>query len=187
LPGQPLCVEPVELSAPTETDEINIHSLYSHIVPGIMQQVADLPGNIMDGWVYRHNGRIEAYISISEGRHGIYIVPYLHPDIYRETPGVIVAAIEQANRSNRLPVYVQVRRYQSWLEEPLFKLGLKPIAQQAVMVRHLTAGIRQPVFAQPLLKTLEVLPKQPLPTPLTEPTLHPVDTSHAAPKSNSQE
>lgn len=183
LPDQVINAQPVELQTPTDADEMSIQSLYCHIVPGIMQQVSELPSSPMNGWVYRINGRIEAYVSMSEGRHGIYIVPYVHPDIYREMPGVLAAVIDQANRADRLPVYVRVRRYQSWLEEPLFKLGLTPIAQQAVMVRHLTASIRQPAFVQPFLKTLEalpkpVLPKQPLPTPITEPTLKPIDTSH---------
>ncbi len=154
----------VDLHEASDSDEPGIRALYGSIVPPLMQQICEFPGD-GHGYVYRKNGRVEGYITLHEGRRGIYLVPYLHPDIYRETPAVLSAAIEQSGRAHRVPVYVRLRRYLSWLEEALRRLGMQPVAQQAVLVRHLAARVRQPALTQTLRKTLEVLPKQAIPTP----------------------
>ena len=31
--------------------------------------------------VYRKDGRVEAFIGISEGTEGVYLLPFIHPDI----------------------------------------------------------------------------------------------------------
>ena len=49
----------------------------------------------MEGLVYRKDGRIEAYIAYSEGKHGVYLIPYLHPDVLSEASDIITAAVLQ--------------------------------------------------------------------------------------------
>jgi hypothetical protein len=163
-------VEPVELSEETEADEHGIHLLYSNIVPKLVQQVA-VPPIDGKGWVYRKDDRVEGYILVSRGKSGVYLVPYLHPDVFSEASAIIAGAIAQMNRGDKLPVYVCVRRYQDWLEEPLIDLGFEPWLRQAVMVRHIAAGIRQTAFA-PLHRKLEVIP-----SPVRPPTTRIIDTA----------
>jgi hypothetical protein len=162
LPELP--VDKVDLTEEVEADAHGIHNLYCNIVPRLVQQVASPPSH-SNGLVYRKNERVEGYIAVSEGRAGIYLMPYLHPDVFSEAAAILAAAIEQTRRSHeRVPVYVSVRRYQDWLEDALVDLGFEPWTRQAVMVRHITAGVRQAAFA-PLSAQLEAVP-----TPLKPPT-----------------
>ncbi len=164
-----LRMDEVDLTEETEADAQGIQLLYRNIVPRLVQQVA-APPNHSSGLVYRKNERVEGYIAVTEGRAGIYLMPYLHPDIFSEAAAILAAAIQQASRSPlRVPVYVSVRRYQDWLEDALIDLGFEPWVRQAVMVRHITAGVRQADFA-PLGQALEVVPLKP-PTAHTEPLI----------------
>jgi len=152
-----LTVDAVELSVEQERDTHGIQLLYGNIVPRLVQPVATPPAHSV-GLVYRKQERVEGHVAVSEGRSGIYLTPCLHPDVFSEAPAILVAAIEHARRSSaRLPVYVAVRRYQDWLEDALVDLGFVPWTRQAVMLRHLTAGVRQPAFA-PLARRLETVP-----------------------------
>lgn len=155
LPQLP--VDKVDLAEASDADAQGIYQLYANIVPRLVQQAAAPPSGC-DGLVYRKNDRVEGYIAVSEGRAGIYLMPYLHPDVFSEAAAILAAAIEQARRSHeRVPVYVSVRRYQDWLEDALVDLDFEPWTRQAVMVRHITAGVRQATFA-PLLQRLEAVP-----------------------------
>ncbi|MGQ9909724.1 MAG: hypothetical protein ACUVS2_12905 [Candidatus Flexifilum sp.] len=133
----------------TDADAMDVQLLYANIVPRLVQPIA-VPSSDSTGLVYRRDGHIMGYLALSSGRGGLYVLPFLHPDIPgREAAAVLYAAISRmAGRGAGLPVYVCVRRYQDWLEEPLQALGMERVAEQAVMVRHITAGVRQPAFAR---------------------------------------
>lgn len=155
----PAHIAPAELQPETDADALDIQLLYSNIVPRLVQSIA-VPSSESSGWVYRQSERIQGYIAVSEGKSGVYLLPYLHPDIlFREAAGILAGAIARAgSRADKSPVYVCVRRYQDWLEEALTVLGFESCAQQAVMVRHITAGVRQASFA-PLNHALEGVPR----------------------------
>jgi hypothetical protein len=143
----PAHINPAPLTEDTEEDSLAIQLLYSNIVPRLVQPIA-VPSRDSEGLVYRHDGRIQGYIAVSEGKCGIYLMPFLHPDIlFSEASAIIAGAIVLHPRADRLPVYVCVRRYQDWLEDGLVELGFKPWTQQAVMVRHIAAGVRHASFA----------------------------------------
>ena len=149
--------DPALLTDETDADVMDIQLLYSNIVPRLVQPFA-VPSADSEGLVYRQGGRVLGYIALSEGKYGVYIMPFLHPDIlFSEASAIIAAAIARTAKAEKLPVYVCVRRYQDWLEDGLAVLGFAPVSQQAVMVRHIAAGVRHPVFA-PIAHTLEVIP-----------------------------
>lgn len=131
----------------TNNDQIGIASLLGCTIPRILQTVMG-PTSDMDGMVYRKDGRIEAYIAHSEGKHGVYLIPYLHPDVLDEASDIIYSVIHSIERTRKVPIYVSVRGYQGWLENAMLDLGFMPWLEQAVMVKHLTAGIRQTSFAR---------------------------------------
>jgi hypothetical protein len=136
---------------------MEIQLLYSNIVPRLVQPIA-VPSSDSQGLVYRQRGRVQGYIAVSEGKCGIYLMPFMHPDIlFSEASAIIAGAIAKTVKADKLPVYVCVRRYQDWLEDGLVDLGFQPISQQAVMVRHIAAGVRHTVFA-PVARALEVIP-----------------------------
>ena len=157
-PDQPFPeqIAPATLSEETDADALDIQLLYSNIVPRLVQPIA-VPSSDSEGLVYRHEHRVQGYIAVSEGKYGIYLMPFLHPDIlFSEASALIAGAIARTAKADRLPVYVCVRRYQDWLEDGLTVLGFRPISQQAVMVRHIAAGVRHAVFA-PVARSLEAI------------------------------
>ena len=131
----------------SEADEMGIAALLACTIPGILQTVMG-PSGDMGGLVYRKAGRVEAYIAWSEGKHGVYLMPYLHPEMLEEAPDIVAGCLARIERCRKLPVYVSVRGYQGWLENAMLDLGFTPWLEQAVMVKHLTAGVRQTSFAQ---------------------------------------
>jgi hypothetical protein len=144
------------LTEETDADAMDIQLLYCNIVPRLVQQIA-VPSSESTGWVYRQDNRIQGYVAVSEGKYGVYLLPYLHPDVlFNEASAILAGAINCATRVDKVPVYICVRRYQDWLEEALIELGFESCTQQAVMVRHITAGIRQASFA-PLSYKLEAI------------------------------
>lgn len=146
---------PVELMEETEADALSVQSLLTNTVPSLVQQYAS-PHAEMMGLVYRRDDHVEAYVAFSEGKHGIFIIPYLHPDVLSEAPAIINAALNTIPRANKLPIFVCVRRYQDWIMEALAELRFEPVAQQAVMVKHITAGVRYANFASLQLQLEQV-------------------------------
>lgn len=148
-----------ELAEETDDDQMDIQLLYSNIVPRLVQAIT-VPSRDSRGIVYRKAKRVQGYIAVSEGKSGIYIMPYLHPDVLGyEATAIIAGVIRQTGRADRVPVYVCVRRYQDWLADSLSRMGFEAATQQAVMVRHIAAGIRQTNFASLVQKTLEAVPQ----------------------------
>lgn len=138
------------------SDHTGILSLVANIVPTILHQVA-MPDSDMHGLVYRKDGRIEAYIGISEGKQGVYLLPYLHPDVSTEAGKIISAAIAQTSRAAKVPIYVCVRSYQNWLDHVMLDLDFEQWTEQAVMVKQIAAGIRHPGFERlPATGKLEI-------------------------------
>ncbi|MEP6984241.1 MAG: hypothetical protein ABI970_01485 [Chloroflexota bacterium] len=146
----------VELTDTTEDDLAGIYLLYGNIVPKLVQPVTELPGE-GEGFVYRRDDRVEGYIGVVDGKMGVYLTPHLHPDVFSEAPAVIAAAIAKVERSGKVPVFVRVRRYQDWLDDALVELGFTICARQAVMVKHIAAGVRAAAFT-PLRQRLEAVP-----------------------------
>ncbi|NDJ62747.1 MAG: hypothetical protein GYB67_16615 [Chloroflexi bacterium] len=163
--GLPKNVLTAPLAVETDDDTMDIQLLYSNIVPRLVQPIA-LPSRDSTGLVYRQHGRVKGYVAVSEGRCGTYLMPFLHPDIFSEAAAIIAGVLERVDRGGQQPVYVCVRRYQDWLEEPLTMLGFTSGRQQALMVRHIAAGVRR-VNLAPIKQTLEAIPSV-----ATPPTTH---------------
>jgi hypothetical protein len=142
-----LPASPVTLTDDTSNDQMGIMALIASTVPPIVQQVA-APHSDMDGLVYRRNGRIEGYIGVADGPLGVYLLPYLHPDLYDDAGDILRAAIARVERSARVPVYVCVRSYHGWLNNIMPDEGFDSWTEQAVMVRQIAAGIRHTEFSR---------------------------------------
>lgn len=153
----------IDLEDVHDADTQAIYSLMANTVPRLIQQVAQPPPDA-GGWVYRKDGRIEAYLMATEGRHGVYIVPYIHPDCSLELAGIFDAALQRvAHHHHKTPVYVCVRRHIGWIASTLEYLDFEPGPRQAVMVRHITAGIRQAHFS-PVRQPTQAVPVNKPPT-----------------------
>jgi hypothetical protein len=129
-----------------DEDAWAINSLYVSIVPKLVLQADTLPDAGHGGLVYERDGHLLAYVSVQEGKNGYYIQSLFHPDTYADAQGILASVLTRLPRADRLPVYVQVRRYQEWLHTPLADLGLYSWSSQAVMVKHTVARIEHPAF-----------------------------------------
>jgi hypothetical protein len=119
------------------SDVIGARSLYGNVVPGLVQQVEPLLKKNLKGFVNYHKSDISAYVELKYGRCGIWVQPYVHPDVENFDRQLAFLLNNLPGRRNR-PLYICVRSYQSWLEAAIEAIGAHPGPQQAVMVRHLT-------------------------------------------------
>lgn len=127
-------------------DTIRVRSLYTDLVPGLVQQVEPLPRQRMNGMVYYRDGALLAYVELRYGPVGVWVQPFIHPDARDFTPHLGALLRSLPGRRAR-PLYLCIRSYQSWLEGMLEELGAVAGVSQAVMVRHLGVARRavQPV------------------------------------------
>jgi hypothetical protein len=152
----------VPWKAITANDMIGVRSLYCNVVPGLVQQVEPLPKKNLKGFVQYQNSDISAYVELKYGRYGIWVQPYVHPDVENFDRQLIYLLDNLPDRSGR-PLYICVRSYQSWLETAIETLGAQPGPQQAVMVRHLTVTNRvKQTFPLPAINGTHVEPTAPI-------------------------
>ena len=137
----------ITLTEENSGDQIGIMSLIGSTVPAMLHQVAAPPSDLR-GLVYRKNGLLEAYIAVSEGEQGVYLLPYVHPDVLDRRIQDFAGLIQQTTRAHKVPVYICVRSFQCWLDPMLEKLGFEPWLDQVLMVKHIAAGIRHPNFGR---------------------------------------
>jgi hypothetical protein len=137
LEGQPAGEEiAVTWRACRSTDNIGVRSLYCNVVPGLVQQVEPLPKKNLKGVVHYQDGNLLAFVELKYGRNGIWIQPFIHPDVEGFDRFLTYLLHDLPGRGIR-PLYICVRSYQSWLESAIEAMGAQPGPEQAVMVRHL--------------------------------------------------
>jgi hypothetical protein len=142
LDGQPQGdQEPVPWRTALSRDAIGVRSLYSNVVPGLVQQVEPLPKKNLKGVVLYKASDVIAFVELKYGRNGIWVQPFIHPDVGDFDCSLVNLLHELPNRGNR-PLYLCIRSYQSWLESAIEAMGAQPGPVQAVMVRHLTVAQR---------------------------------------------
>ena len=134
LPDEPLWQQKAK------SDEPSITRLYFNIVPGLVQQVEMPPSG--EGLVHWNAGDLHAYLDLHAGPLGTWVQPYLHPAA-QDPSGLLATAFARLANRSRSPIYLCVRSYQGWMDDTLGRIGLEPCADQAVMVKRLTATVRE--------------------------------------------
>lgn len=153
--------EPAPMRAATRADAIAVSTLYSNIVPRLVQQVEPGPQHIERGYVLDHGGELVAYLDVRRGPLGIWVEPFLHPEAYDLSEAVLTACLHLVPSRKEKPLYICVRRYQDWLQEVVTRVGFEFIGSQVVMVKRLAVRLNEP-----LLKPLPVVEGQ-VPTPIS--------------------
>jgi hypothetical protein len=142
-PG-PLLGGQMELLRPEEErDGIAINVLFANTVPRLLQQADPLPGPECGGLVYERDGQIAGYLAITEGKSGVVIKPYFHPEVYDQASAIVLSALTYIPRAERLPVYLYVRAYQDWLRGVLEQVEFSPWTHQALMVKYTLVRVKQ--------------------------------------------
>jgi hypothetical protein len=158
----PIVSDPVEFDAETEVDEHDIRRLIAQIVPSLIQQVTAPPANCA-GWVYRQDNKVAAYVAVADGKLGMYLLPYIHPEYLSDAGHILNSLIKTLQYSRKRPVYVCVRRPQEWLTSMLAEERFDLAVSQAVMVKYMTTGVQQSTVksAQQKVSTATVPVKPP--------------------------
>ena len=112
--------------------EINL--LYANTVPRLLQQAEPPPE--CSGLVYERDGQIAGYLAVIEGKSGMMIKPYFHPEVYDQASAIVLSALRFIPRAERLPVYLYARAYQDWLRGALEQVEFMPCTHQALMVKY---------------------------------------------------
>ncbi len=123
-------------------DEIPLRSLYQSLVPPLVQSAEPFVLNSHHGLVYRRNEDVLGYIEGRRGPLGVYLQPFIHPDV-QDARGLLVDLFQSLPAfSMGRPVYIAVRSYQSWLEAALEDMQGQAAPRQALFVKHLASAQR---------------------------------------------
>ena len=145
-----------------EMDHIYIQSLYQSLVPPIVQRVEGFSNNGIQGLIFIDRGERYGLVDCMYGLHGIFLQPYLHPEV-EDIRSVFQQLITELPAVFDRPVYMAVRSYQAWLERDLTELGAEISDSMILMVKHM--GLHNRSLARdPLWATLEKSNVQPSPT-----------------------
>ena len=131
----------VSITKKQTEDRPEIYKLYNSIVPDLAKQTEEAPSNKEASYVIRNKGAMVGMFSISEGPIGIWIKPYLYPEIGYEIGKTLASFVVSATHRYKKPVYVRTRSYQPWLGDTLKDAGFGLLSTQAVMAKRTTAKV----------------------------------------------
>lgn len=132
--------------------------LYTNLVPALVQQIEPPPGRSGHGLAHWREGELLGYLEIERGPLGIWIQPYFHPAAERPDD-LLAGSMRHLGDSRNRPLYMCVRSYQGWMNDPLERLGFETGPSQAVMVKRLAVLLRRPALAS--LPALEATRPEP--------------------------
>ena len=131
----------------TDRDYIAIQSLYTNLVPALVQQVEPPPSRYEQGLVYWSQGELLGFLDIERGPQGIWVQPYFHPAAELDD-NLLSGFLLGFSPSQNCPLFICVRSYQGGLSQSLNQLGFEPCSSQAVMVKRLATPVRRPVLGK---------------------------------------
>lgn len=136
-------VPDVEWRAYNSIDGINARKLHFATVPSLVQQIESNKFQDLKGWVHYQGDEMLAYAEVIDGPRGIWVQPFIHPEM--ENVGRHLTSLVSILRPrSRRPVYFCLRSYQAGLSHFLDGLDAEVSASQAVMARRLTVMVTKP-------------------------------------------
>jgi hypothetical protein len=136
----------VPLRPAASADAFAVSTLYSNVVPRLVQQVEQPPRHIERGYVLEKHGELIAFLDVRRGPLGIWVKPYLHPEAYDLSDAVLQTGVSQLTSRADKPIYVCVPRYEDWLQNVATRAGFEALGSQAVMVKRLAVGVTEPLL-----------------------------------------
>lgn len=130
----------------SDEDTLAIRALYTSLVPPLVQgNEPPMPAR-GSGWVHVHRGEVLAYAEADHGLRGVCLRLLFHADLDNtaELLDGLVGSITAMGR----PIYLSVRLYQAQLDRYLREMGATESPLTALMVKHLTARLREEVLVR---------------------------------------
>jgi hypothetical protein len=121
-------------------DVLAAYGLYQGLVPPMVQRAESFPRLRSEHLAYRQDGEMLAYVEVIEGSQGVFLQPYIHPQVNRVRD--LLDGLAGLPRWQGRPVYLAVRSYQAWLEPALEEMQSASALRQALLVKYLTAAER---------------------------------------------
>ena len=140
----PATPSPWRTAAPEDLPAMQ--SLYTNLVPPMVQQIEPNPFTNGQFWVHWNGPELLAILEVIRGPLGVRLQPYFHPAV-RQIEELLLQVIQHYLPLSKRPMFVCVRSYQGGFAAPLEKLGFTPWNDQAVMVRRLTVSVTQRALA----------------------------------------
>lgn len=131
---------------PLTVQDINaVKGLYQQLVPPLAQAAEAFNPRVGQGLIYRQGEDVMAYVHINSGSEGVYLLPLIHPAV--EKVNLLLGDLLQQPRFGGRRRYIVMRSYQAWLEAALCEFDGEVTPRQALLVKYLTAMLRQAVPA----------------------------------------
>jgi hypothetical protein len=151
-PEEPVAPEVMGLREQTRDDEPLIKALHLRSAPKMTYQAEtsfDLlrATHRMDrGFVLMRANELIAHVSVRQGKRGYGMQALFRAEAELEAKPMLQYALSQLLGGARLPVYLTLRQYQSWLLPILDDLGFVHMTSTMLMIRHIGARVHQPVW-----------------------------------------
>ena len=153
LPEEMEAPDIIGLRPQDDKDEAYIKLLSMRVVPKLVQKaegntdLTRLTHQTDCGFILLRDQEPLAHISLQQGRRGYGMQVLFRPETEDLAESVLQYALSNLCDRNHKPVYCMVPTYQSWLLPILDNLGFTHITSNAIMVKHTTARVRQPVWS----------------------------------------
>ncbi len=145
-----------EIVPATAVDEWDMHLLYANTVPRLIQLVEPVPPTYLHNvWIVREKDELAAIVHFKDGPAATWVRIYVHPTAQTQGSAIVQAALQINPPRADHPLYCCVRRYQSWMQSALEKVGFEYLSSQALMVKHTVHHAYKPTQSLP-----EALPAQ---------------------------
>jgi hypothetical protein len=166
-------------------DTIALYQLYAAVAPRLVQQAENVNvhsrlcppemwtvASDRQGYVLERDDGIVGCLTVKQGRTGHWLYELLHPQAYDSAGDLLAAGLTALRDARPGPIYCGVREYQGGLRALLADVGFEPFASRALMVKHTTVRV-----ADPVRKLVSALEKR---AEVTTPTVSPANGHQAS-------
>jgi hypothetical protein len=144
---------PAGMREQTRDDEPLIRALHIRVAPKMTYQ-AEVTFDMLrathraeKGVVLERHNELAGHVSMRQGRRGYGMHVQFRQEAEEDAHIMLQYALSRLAQRERLPVYVTVRQYQSWLLPILDGLGFVHMSSTILMMRHTAARVHQPVWS----------------------------------------
>ena len=158
--AEPSLSSDVSIRAYRSEDVVAVHQLYTAVTSRLVQQAENVPGqgrlcphevwpvtNDRQGYVLEKGGETVGCLTVRPGRVGHWLYVLLHPQAYGHAVDLLAHGLTMLVDAPPRPVHCGVREYQGGLRAVLEDMGFQPHVSRALMVRHNTVRVTDPVRA----------------------------------------